>query len=107
MAELEEVTDATFESQVLKAELPTLVDFWAEWCGPCRMLAPVLEKIASELAGKLQVFRLDIQSNPKITDQFGVTSIPTLILFVNGEPEERLVGYMSEMKIKQRLDPYV
>lgn len=107
MAGLEEVTDATFESQVLEAELPTLVDFWAEWCGPCRMLAPVLEKIASEHEGKLQVLKLDVQSNPKVTDQFGVTSIPTLILFVKGEPEERLVGYVSEKKIKQCLDPYV
>ncbi|NLG49080.1 MAG: thioredoxin [Chloroflexi bacterium] len=107
MAGLEEVTDATFESEVLEAELPVLVDFWAEWCGPCRMLAPVLEKIATEHEGKLRILRLDVQANPKITDQFGVTSIPTLILFVQGEPEERLVGYMSENKIKQRLDPYV
>lgn len=107
MARLGQVTDATFASQVLEADLPTLVDFWAEWCGPCRIITPVLEKIAEKHAGKLQILKLDIQNNPKITEQFGVTSIPTLILFVNGEPEERLVGYMSQPKIMQRLEPYI
>lgn len=101
------VTDGTFDSAVLKAELPTVVDFWAVWCGPCKMIAPVLDEIAAEYAGKLQVVKLDVDSNPKVTEQYNVQSIPTLILFKNGQPVERLLGYMPKAKVLSKLTPHL
>lgn len=98
-----EVTEATFEDLVIKADKPTIVDFWAVWCGPCKMIAPVLEQIAAEHADQLQVAKLDVDHNGQLAMQYGVMSIPTLLLFKGGEAVERLVGYMPKDRLMERL----
>ena len=101
------ITDDTFEDVVLKADLPTVVDFWAVWCGPCKMIAPVLEEIADEYDGRLQVTKLDVDHNSQSAMQFGVMSIPTLILFKNGEAVERIVGYVPKTKLVSKIEPHL
>lgn len=102
-----EVTDVTFEAEVLKANMPVLVDFWAAWCGPCKMIAPVVEELAKDYAGKLKVCKLNVDENNQTTALFGVMSIPTLILFKDGKPVERLIGYMPKAKLVEKLSPHL
>ena len=101
------LTDSNFKSEVLESKIPVLVDFWAEWCGPCRMLAPVVEKIAKDYTGKLKVGKLNIDDNPDVPGQFGVQGIPTLMVFKNGELVKRLVGYQPEERITSEIDSVV
>lgn len=101
------ISDNSFESEVAKSETPVLVDFWAEWCGPCRMIAPVLEGLADEYSGSLKIAKLDVDQNPKTMMKFEVQSIPTLILFKDGEPVERLVGYMPKDRLLSRIRPHL
>lgn len=101
------VTDGTFQSEVLDAETPVLVDFWAAWCQPCRMVAPILDKIADDQEGRLKIAKVDIDENRGVAMQYEVFSIPTMILFKGGQPVERLVGFMPERKILERVDPHI
>ncbi|MEN9465461.1 MAG: hypothetical protein RL217_1642 [Pseudomonadota bacterium] len=93
------VTDSSFEADVLGSDVPVLVDFWAEWCGPCKMIAPVLEEIAVEYAGKLKVAKLNIDDNDATAPKFGIRSIPTLILFRNGQVEATKIGAMGKSEL--------
>lgn len=101
------VTDATFEQEVLRNDKPVLVDFWATWCGPCRMVAPVVEQIASEYSEKLQVAKLDVDQNPDVAMKYGIMSIPTLMIFRDGKIAQRMVGYMPKETMKKYVDSVV
>ncbi len=85
-------TDASFEKDVLSSEVPVLVDFWAEWCGPCRMLGPILEKLSTDLEGKARVYKLNVDENPATAQKFGITAIPTVLVFKNGRLADQLIG---------------
>jgi thioredoxin 1 len=104
MAEPLTVTDATFKAEVLDSSIPVLVDFWAAWCGPCKMIAPIVHELAGEYEGRVKVTKLDVDANPVVPGKFGVMSIPTLLLFVDGKPEKRLVGYRPKASLKSDLD---
>ena len=97
-------TDASFDADVLQADKPVLVDFWAEWCGPCRMIAPALEELASELGDKVNIVKLDIDENPDAPTKYGVRGIPTMILFKNGQPAATAVGARPKSAIKSWLE---
>jgi thioredoxin 1 len=103
-AEIKHVSDATFEKDVLQSQTPVLVDYWAEWCGPCKMIAPVLEDLARDYAGKLTVAKLDIDANPGTTSQFGIRGIPTLILFKGGKAHAQKVGALSKSQLAAFVD---
>ncbi len=101
---IKHVSDATFEKDVLQSQTPVLVDYWAEWCGPCKMIAPVLEDLARDYAGKLTVAKLDIDANPGTTSQFGIRGIPTLILFKGGKAHAQKVGALSKSQLAAFVD---
>ena len=107
MAAVTEVTDQEFESDVLKSETPVLVDFWADWCVPCHMVSPVVEEIGQDKAGTMRVAKLNVDDNPNTARKYGVMSIPTLILFVNGEERARVVGAKPKDAILQELDQHL
>ena len=107
MAHPIEVTDATFEEEVLQATEPTLVDLWAQWCGPCRMVAPIVEEIAAEYNGKLRVAKLDVDNNQQTPFRYGVRGIPTLLLFKGGAEVARVVGYRPKDALVEELLPHL
>ena len=104
MAELVHLTDAEFEQQVLQAETPVLVDFWADWCAPCKMIAPIVEELAEEYEGKVKFGKLDVDSNPQTAMNFGIRSIPTLLIFKEGQAVDQVVGAVPKAVLKKRLD---
>jgi thioredoxin 1 len=98
---VEKVSDATFETDVLKSSGPVVVDFWAEWCGPCRMIAPALEEIAGSMGDKVKIVKLNVDENPATATKYGIMSIPTLMIFKNGELASRQVGAAPKQKLEQ------
>jgi thioredoxin 1 len=106
VGQLTHITDAAFEAEI-HGDTPVLVDFWAEWCGPCRMVAPVLEQIAVEQTGKLKIVKLNVDENQQTPMQFGVTGIPTMILFKDGQMVERIVGFMPKPQLLKRIAPHL
>lgn len=101
------VTDQEFQEKVLDSDVLTVTDFWAVWCGPCKMIAPLLEEIAEEYDGQLQVAKLDVDHNQQTAMAYGVLSIPTLILFKDGQAVERIVGYMPKDRLMSKIAPYM
>jgi thioredoxin 1 len=99
-----EINDANFEEEVLKSDIPVLIDFWAVWCGPCRVIAPVIEELASEYEGKVKFGKLDVDNNPNTAVKFGIRSIPTLLIFNDGQVADQLIGAVPKAKIVDRLE---
>ena len=102
-----QLTDATFDETIRGAASPVLVDFWAEWCGPCKMIAPILDEIATEQAGKITIAKLNIDDNPDAARRFDVMSIPTLILFQDGEPKKKLIGAKGKGQLLEELSEFL
>ena len=101
------ITDDTFEAEVIKSDIPVLVDFWAEWCGPCKMIAPIVEELANEMDGKVKFAKLDVDTNPKTATSYGIRGIPTMLIFNDGQPVDQVVGAVTKSVLKSRIDEAV
>ena len=101
------VTDASFAQDVLKSDLPVLIDFWAPWCGPCRMVAPIVDEIATEFEGKIKVFKLNTDENPNVASQYGIRSIPTLMIFKGGQKVDTVVGAVPKTTLSSTISKYL
>lgn len=106
-ANVKEATDGNFEADILGSDKPVLVDFWAEWCGPCRMIAPSVEQVAADYQGKANIYKMNVDENMNVPQRFGIRGIPTLILFKNGQEQERIVGAVSREAIAKVVEKYV
>ncbi len=104
MAHPVHVEDATFEEEVTKSSTPVVVDFWADWCAPCKMIAPIVEDLAEELDGKVKFAKLDVDNNPKVAMQFSIRSIPTLLIFKDGKPVGQVIGAVPKAVLKKRVE---
>lgn len=102
-----DVNKAEFKNEVLNSDTPVLVDFWAEWCGPCKMIAPIVDEIATDFEGQLRVAKVDADANQEVLQQYGILSIPTLMLFKNGEAVERITGYKPKAKILSKIEGHI
>lgn len=107
MAKAETVTDANFTQAVVQSDKPVLVDFWAEWCGPCRMVAPILDEIAREKDGELKIAKVNVDQNAKIAQSLGIISIPTMVLYKNGKPVERIVGALPKPRLLAQIEKHL
>ena len=107
MGKYVELTDATFEAEVLKSEIPVLVDFWAAWCAPCRMIAPMIEEIAAEKQGKLKVAKMDVDHNQQTPLKYGIRSIPTLLVFKNGQLVDQIIGAVPKSLLETKLNKHI
>lgn len=101
------VTDSNFQQEVLNSEKPVLVDFWAVWCGPCKMIAPVVEELAKEYAGQLKVGKLDVDNNPEVSMKYGIRSIPTLMVFKEGKVVEQIIGAVPKRNLVEKVLPHI
>lgn len=104
MSDLLAITQSNFEQEVIKSDVPVLIDFWADWCGPCKMIAPIVEALAREYHGKIKVGKCDVDSNQQIAITYGIRSIPTILIFTNGEVAEQIVGAAPKYTIKSKID---
>ena len=104
---IKHISDASFDDDVLKSSTPVLVDYWAEWCGPCKMIAPILEEIASEQGGKVRIAKLNVDDNPDAARRYEVMSIPTLIVFRDGQPVKRMIGAKGKGQLLQELSEFI
>ncbi len=104
MADFPEVTDSTFEKEVLQSDIPVLIDFWAPWCGPCRMVAPVLEELAKDFSGQVKVMKLNVDNNPNTAQKYGIFSIPTILIFKGGQAAAQIVGAMPKKQYADKLN---
>ncbi len=102
-----EVTDGNFKNEVLDSQTPVLVDFWATWCGPCKMIAPIIEEFATEYSGKMKFAKLDVDANQQVSMQFGIRSIPTLLVFKGGKVVEQIVGAMPKKSLLDKISPHM
>jgi thioredoxin 1 len=107
MESLPRFDEATFSREVLESEVPVLVDFWAEWCGPCKMIAPIVEQISQEYQGRLKVGKLNVDESPQVASRFGIRGIPTLLLFSQGKPVEQIIGAVSKAQIIAKLNQHL
>lgn len=107
MADYIIINDSNFKEEVVDSEFPVLIDFWAEWCAPCRLIAPIVEEIANEFKGKLKVGKLDVDNNPQTSMNYGIRSIPTLLIFKEGKPVETIIGAVPKKDILDRLKPFI
>ncbi len=107
MAKPQAVTDAEFTEEVLNSDLPVLVDFWADWCGPCKMVAPVVEELANDYDGKLKVMKVDVDASPLTAGTYGIRSIPTLLIFKGGKPVDQVVGAVPKQMLQEKIDQVV
>jgi thioredoxin 1 len=107
VADVQQVTDASFDSDVLKADVPVLIDFWAPWCGPCKAIAPVIDELAKDYAGRLKVVKMNVDDNPNTPSQYGVRSIPNLLLFKGGQVKDQIVGAVPKAVLVKAVDQVV
>jgi thioredoxin 1 len=107
VADVQEVSDAAFDNEVIKSDVPVLIDFWAPWCGPCKAIAPVVDELAKEYAGRLKVLKMNVDDNPQTPSKFGVRSIPNLLLFKGGQVQEQIVGAVPKARLTKSIEQVV